>query len=111
MIKDTITFPDFAKLDIRVGTIEVAERVENSERLVRFEVDLGKEIGKRQIIAGIALQYEAENLLGKQVTVLVNLESKKMMGLESRGMLLAAGEDKIALLKPDKTIANGGIVR
>jgi methionine--tRNA ligase beta chain len=111
MLKDTITFPDFIKLDLRVGTIKTAEKVAGSERLIKLEINLGEEIGQRMIIAGIALQYEPENLVGKQVVVAVNLEPKKMMGMESQGMVLAAGDSEIALLTPDKPIEDGKVVR
>jgi len=111
MLKDPITFPDFIKLDLRVGTIITAEAVLGSERLVKMEVDFGEEVGKRQIIAGISLYYEAEKLIDKQVIGIVNLEPKKMMGMESQGMLLAAGDETIALLTPDKPLENGTVVR
>ncbi len=111
MIKDTVSFPDFVKLDLRVGTIVTAQPVNGSERLMQMEIDLGEEVGKREIIAGIALQYKPEELLNRQVIVLVNLEPKKMMGLESQGMVLAGGDKEIALLQPDKVIPNGTVIR
>jgi len=111
MLKDTIAFPDFVKLDLRVGTIVDAEAVLGSERLVKLEDDFGQEVGKRQIIAGISLQYSVDKLLNLQVVGIVNLQPKKMMGMDSQGMLLAAGDETIALLTPDKPIENGTIVR
>ena len=111
MIKDVVTFPDFVKLDLRVGTVKTAERIDGSERLVKLGVDLGEEIGQREIIAGIALQYDSSSLIGRQVAVLVNLEPKKMMGFESNGMVLAAGDSEIALLKPDKKLPEGTVIR
>ena len=110
MIKDQISFPDFVKLDLRVGTITIAKVVEGSERLLKLEVDLGKEIGQRQIIAGMAQFYQAQDLIDKQVVVLVNLEPRKMMGLESQGMIIAAGDEEAVLLKPDKKIKNGTVI-
>jgi methionine--tRNA ligase beta chain len=105
-----IKYEDFAKLDIRVAEIKKAEKVEGSDKLVRLEIDLGDE--ERQIVAGIAGDYEAEYLEGTQIIVLTNLESRKLMGLESKGMLLAASDDSsggesIALLKPDKKVKLG----
>ncbi len=111
MIKDSISFPDFVKLDIRIGKIKTAENVEGSERLIKMKIDLGKEVGTRQIIAGVALHYQVDQLVGKKVAVLVNLESKKMMGMESSGMILAAGDEQIAFLMPDKDVPAGSIVR
>lgn len=111
MIKDQISFPDFIKLDLRVGTILEAEIVEGSERLIKLQIDLGSEIGQRQIIAGIAQHYKAEQLVGRQVIVISNLEPKKMMGMESQGMVLAGGDEEIALLTPDKKVSNGTIIR
>ena len=111
MIKDIITFPDFVKLDLRIGTIVEATTVEGSERLVKLLVDLGEEIGQRQIIAGIAQHYDSQQLVNQQVVILVNLEPKKMMNMESQGMVLAGGDDIIALLKPDKQVSNGTIIR
>ncbi len=101
-----INYQDFEKLDLRVGNIIKAERVENSKKLLRLEVDLGKE--KRQIVAGIGEQYEPEKLIGQQIVILANLETKVIFGLESQGMLLAAGnEGNIALLQPDKKVPSG----
>ena len=109
MIKKQIEFPDFVKLDVRVGVVETAEMVSGSDRLLRLEVNLGEEIGTRQIIAGLAEHYEATDLLDKQVVVIVNLKPRMMMGLESQGMLLAASSVP-ALLKPNKEVENGAIV-
>ena len=111
MLKSTISFPDFVKLDLRVGTIKIAEPVEGSERLMKMQVDLGPEIGERQIIAGIALWYTPADLIDRQVVVVVNLESKKMMGMESAGMIMAAGDEEAVLLQPSKGLPAGTIVR
>jgi len=101
-----ISYQDFKKLDLRVGNVIGAERVENSKKLLRLEVDLGKE--KKQVIAGIGEQYEPEKLIGQQVVLLANLETKVIFGLESQGMLLAAGnEENIAFLQPDKKVPSG----
>lgn len=111
MLKPTISFPDFVKLDLRIGTIVTAEPVEGSERLMKMQVDLGSEVGQRQIIAGIALWYKAEDLVNKQVVVVVNLEPKKMMGMESQGMIMAGGDDEAVLLEVGKPLPAGTVVR
>jgi methionyl-tRNA synthetase len=83
-----ITIDDFVKVDLRVAQILVAERVPKAEKLLRLEVDLGYE--KRQILAGIAQYYEPEKLVGRKIVIVANLAPRKMRGLESNGMLLAA---------------------
>jgi methionyl-tRNA synthetase len=88
----TITIDDFIKIDLRVAQIVVAERIPKADKLLRLEVDLGYE--RRQILSGIAEFYTPEELLGKRIAVIANLAPRKMRGLESHGMLLAAsGED------------------
>jgi methionyl-tRNA synthetase len=82
-----ITIDDFAKVELRVAQIKVAERVPKADKLLRLEVDLGTET--RQILAGIAESYEPESLIGRKVIVVANLAPRKMRGLESNGMLLA----------------------
>jgi len=84
----TITFDDFVKVDLRVAQILVAERIPKADKLLRLEVDLGYE--KRQILAGIAQYYEPEKLIGRKIVIVANLAPRKMRGLESNGMLLAA---------------------
>ena len=83
-----IAIDDFAKIDLRVAQILVAERVPKADKLLRLEVDLGYE--KRQILAGIAQYYEPEKLIGRKIVIVANLAPRKMRGLESNGMLLAA---------------------
>lgn len=101
-----ITFDDFAKLEIRVGKIISAEKVENADKLLRLEVDFGDE--KRQIVSGIAQFYSRQDLVGKQCPFIVNLEPRKFKGVESQGMLLAAiVDDTAVLLHPDKEIPAG----
>jgi len=106
-----ITYTDFQKLEIRIGTIESANRIAGADRLLKLIIDFADE--KRQILAGIAEFYpEIESLVGKQVPVLVNLEPRTMRGLESQGMILTADVDGAAvLLHPDKEIPAGSGVR
>ena len=110
---DMIKYDDFAKLDLRVGTIKSAEDLEGADKLWKLTVDLGSEIGDRTILAGIKKWYPKEELVGKQIIVIVNLEPRKMKGSESQGMLLAASntdETKVILLSPEKGIENGSKV-
>jgi methionyl-tRNA synthetase len=87
-VAPTIAIDDFVKVDLRVAQILVAERVPKADKLLRLEVDLGYE--KRQILAGIAQYYEPEKLIGRKIVIVANLAPRKMRGLESNGMLLAA---------------------
>ena len=86
----TIEYPDFAKVDIRVGRITAAELVPKSDKLLKLRVDLGSELGTRTIVAGIAKSYDLANVVDQQVLVVVNLAPRKLMGIESHGMVLAA---------------------
>jgi methionine--tRNA ligase beta chain len=101
-----ISFEDFKKLDLRIAKILKAEAIEGSEKLLKLEIDIGKE--KRQIIAGIAKSYKPQELIGKEIVVLVDLEPKTLMGVESHGMLLAANDnEKSILLKPERDVPPG----
>ncbi len=92
-----ITMEELRKIDLRVGRVKHAEHIEGSEKLLKLVVDLGTE--ERQIVAGLAKWYKPEDLVGKIVIVVANLKPKKMFGVESQGMLLAAeGKSKPVLL-------------
>jgi methionyl-tRNA synthetase len=91
-----IAIEDFAKIDLRVGKILAAERVPKSSKLLKLQVDLGTET--RQVLAGIGTKYEPEALIGRLVAVVANLKPAKLMGLESQGMILAAGDKEVASL-------------
>ena len=99
--KETTTFDDFQKMDIRVSTILAAEKVAKTKKLLKLTVDTG--IDKREIVSGIAEYYTPEELVGKQVLVLVNLEPRELKGILSRGMILMAQDasGKLRLLQPD----------
>jgi methionyl-tRNA synthetase len=105
--KSEIVFDDFAKIDLKVGTILAAEKVEKADKLLKLEVDLGFE--KRTIVSGIALHFKPEDIVGKQVTVVVNLAPRKMRGIESNGMILMAEDNagKLHFVKPEVTINAG----
>ena len=109
-IKEEIVFDDFMKLDIRIGTILEAEPMKKSKKLLKFLIDDGFE--KRTILSGIAEHYNPEEMVGKQVTFVANLAPRKMMGVESQGMILMAenNDGSLALLQPDKAVWNGGAV-
>ena len=105
-----VEMSEFARLDLRIGRIERAERLKGSKKLVRLEVDIGSET--RQLVAGIAEDYKPEELVGRLVVVVVNLKPVKLMGVESRGMILAVDVDgKPILLQPDKEVPAGSRVR
>lgn len=135
-----ITFDDFKKAELRVATIEAAERVEGSEKLIKLQLDLGVSAvapaegegqipaadsltdltsspqessgrEKRQIVAGIGKRYTPEELIGKQIVIVANLAPRALMGIESHGMLLAAsGEEGPILLMPEKQASSGAQV-
>ncbi len=105
--EDLIDIDYFKKVDLRVARIVEAKRVEKSEKLVKLQLDLG-ELGKRQIVAGIAKYYTPEELVGRLIVVVANLKPAKLMGIESRGMLLAAKiSDKLTLLTVSSDIEPG----
>ena len=106
MNKDIINFDDFEKLDLRIGKIIEAERMEGSDKIIKTIVDLGEE--KRQILAGIGKYYSPEDLINKVVTVIVNLAPRKIMELERQGMILAVkDEENLSILTTDKDIKIG----
>jgi methionyl-tRNA synthetase len=108
--KEMVDINEFAKLDLRIGKIENAEKVEGSKKLIKLEVDVGNEM--RQLVAGIAEEYNPEDLIGRLVPVLVNLKPAKLMGVESRGMILAVDVNgRPILLHPDKEVPAGNGVR
>lgn len=111
-MKDTVSFADFQKLDLRIGKVVLAERVEESENLIRMEVDLGKEYGKRKILAGIARWYKPEDLAGKKFIFVANLEPKQMMKEVSNGMILCGDiEGRAILISVSEEIEEGTVVR
>jgi len=107
-----LDFEDFAKLDIRIGKVVKSERVPTSKKLLYLEIDIGGNI--RSCVGGLAEYYTPESLLGKMVTVVTNLKPRKMFGLESQVMLLAAidknNKTNISLLVPDKAVESGSKV-
>jgi methionyl-tRNA synthetase len=109
--KPNIEFPDFEKMDLRVGTITAAERVPKSDKLLKLAVDLGYE--QRTVVSGIALSFAPEQVIGQQVTLVANLAPRKMMGIMSQGMILMAtdAEGKLVFVSPTRAVPTGGIVK
>jgi len=106
--KETISFDDFTKLDIRIGTILEAEKIPKTKKLLKLKVDVGIDI--RTIVSGIAESFSAEDVVGQKVTVLVNLAPRKLRGVESQGMILMSDtpDGKLSFIEPDKDgIENG----
>ena len=109
-MKELISFDDFIKLDLRIGTVRAAGRVEGADKLLALTIDFGTE--ERQIVAGMAEYLEPEHFVGKQVPVIVNLPPRRLRGVESQGMLLAADvEGKPVLLHPEDKVPPGSIIR
>jgi len=110
MSKPEITYDDFSKLDLRVATILAARPHPNADKLVLLQIDVGDE--QKQIVAGIRKHYEPEQLVGRQIIVVNNLQEAVLRGEESRGMLLAASDgDRIVLLQPDSACQPGAGVK
>ncbi len=109
--KPNITFDDFAKMDIRVGKIVEAEKVAKTKKLMKLTVDTG--IDTRTVVSGIAEHYTAEELVGQQVSILVNLEAKMLKGIESQGMILMAenADGVLSFVRPDKEVKTGSEIR
>ena len=109
-LKPEISFDDFLKMDIRIGKIVEAEKVAKSKKLLKLLVDTG--IDRRTVVSGIAQHYSPEQVVGESVTVLLNLAPRKIMGIESQGMILMAehADGRLAFLQPDKDINPGGEV-
>ena len=104
---ETINLNDFKKLDLRLAQIIEAERVPDTNKLLKLKLDLGDET--REIVSGIGMQYHPEDLIGKQIVIVANLEPKVFRGIESQGMLLAVvnKDGDISLLIPDKKMTPG----
>lgn len=104
-----ITIEEFRKLDLRIATIQKVEPHPNADKLLVLQIDLGEE--QRQIVAGIRNHYVSEDLVGRQIVVVSNLEPAKLRGAESQGMLLAASDgDRIIILTPEKKVTPGAKV-
>ena len=109
-IKAMIQYDDFAKLDIRIGTITEAEKVEKADKLLMLKVDIGSEV--RTVVSGIALDFKAEDIIGQQVCLLANLEPRKLRGIESQGMILMAENEDgtLRFIAPNEATTAGSLV-
>jgi methionine--tRNA ligase beta chain len=106
-----ISYQEFQKLDLRIGTVVTVERLPRTEKLYKIIVDLGS-LGTRQTVAGLAPYYSAEELKGKKVVFLANLKPARFSGESSQGMLLAAEDaGKVSLLSLDRNVSNGSKIR
>jgi methionyl-tRNA synthetase len=107
---ELIGIEEFGRVQLRVGRIIAAERVEKSDKLVKLQVDIGTET--RQVVAGIGKHYSPEQLLDRSIVIVANLKPAKLMGIESQGMLLAAGAgDVLSVVTPDREIKPGAKVK
>ena len=106
--KETITFDDFTKLDIRVGTIVAAEKMAKTKKLLVLKVDTG--LDTRTIVSGIAESFTPEEIVGKKVTVLINLAPRELRGVVSEGMILMTEnpEGKLVFVNPDREVVDNG---
>ncbi len=108
--EDLISFEEFKRFDLRIGKVLRAEKIEKSKKLMRLEIDIGDEV--RQVVAGIAEDYTPEDVVGRLLPVLVNMKPAKLMGVESKGMILAADVGgKPVLLSPDRDVEPGSKIR
>jgi methionyl-tRNA synthetase len=109
--KDNIGFDDFMQMDVRAGTVIECEKVAKTKKLLKLKVDTG--IDQRTVVSGIAEYYQPEDLVGKQVSILVNLEPKKLRGIESQGMILCAedADGSLSIVSPDKIVKNGSEIK
>lgn len=109
-LKELIGIEDFAKVELKVGRILSAERIEKSVKLIKLKVDTGEE---RQIVAGIGKSYDPGQLVGKKIIVVANLKPAKLMGIESQGMLLAATDEDgtLSIISPEKDVHQGARVK
>ncbi len=109
MDKARITLEEFSNIEVKIGTVQSAERVPETDKLLRLVVDFNEEAGPRQIISGIAgYVSEIESLIGRQLAFVTNLEPRTIRGLESNGMLFAVGsDDSFAFLTPDRLVPPG----
>src|SRR3990172_1361404 len=114
MVEGIVSFNDWSKLDLRVGKILKVEDIEGADKLYKLSIDLGKEIGKRTLAAGLKPFYKSNELKGKTCIIFTNLQPRILKGVESQGMLLAAvspNEKEVHLLCPDSEIELGSKVR
>jgi len=104
-----LKFEDLAKLEIKIGTVIEAERVAGTDRLIKVIVDIGNE--KRQVVAGFGHKHTPEELIGKQVPIVVNIEPATIRSVESNGVFMAIDDNNATLLLPEKQVVNGSKIK
>ena len=109
MDKPRISIDEFSKIEVKIGTVKTAEKVPETDKLLRLTVDFNEETGARQIVSGISAHVpEPESLVGRQLAFVTNLEPRTIKGLESNGMLFAVGnDDTFAFVTPDRAVPPG----
>jgi methionyl-tRNA synthetase len=109
--KAEVSYEDFSKMDIRVATILEAEKIPKTTKLMKLKVDTG--LDQRTLVAGIAEFYEPEQVIGKKICILANLQARKLKGIESKGMILMAEDPdgKLFFVQPEEGAANGGTIK
>jgi len=109
--KDSITFDDFSRIDIRTATILEAEKVPKTTKLLKLKIDTGLDV--RTIVSGIAEYYEPEAIIGKQISIVANLEPRKIKGIKSQGMILMAEDKdgKLVMVSPSDKVSNGSMIK
>lgn len=108
----TISIQDFAEIDLRVAEIKTVEKHPNADKLLVLKIDVGKDIGEKQLVAGIKEHYSPEQLIGKKIIIVNNLATAVLRGVESQGMLLAARDDKdVVILTTEKDVSPGSKVQ
>jgi methionyl-tRNA synthetase len=109
--KDPVTFDDFSRIDIRTATILEAEKVPKTTKLLKLKIDTGLDV--RTIVSGIAEHYDPENIIGRQISIVANLEPRKIKGIESKGMILMAEDKngKLVMVAPSENVSNGSMIK
>ncbi len=109
--KDPVTFDDFSRIDIRTATILEAEKVPKTTKLLKLKIDTGLDI--RTIVSGIAEYYEPADIIGRQISIVANLEPRKIKGIESQGMILMAEDrdGKLVMVTPAQNVGNGSMIK
>ncbi len=114
-MKDLISYDDFVKLDIRIATVIAVDLIEGADRLLKLTLEVGDPeaggLGQRTVAAGIKAWYQPEDLIGKQIVYLANLEPRMLRGVESQGMVLAADREQVVLLQPWNAVSNGSMIK
>jgi methionyl-tRNA synthetase len=110
-VKDSVSFDEFSKIDIRTATILEAEKVPKTTKLLKLKIDTGIDV--RTIVSGIAEYYDPEKIVGKQISIVANLEARKIKGIESKGMILMAEDKdgKLVMVAPSEKVSNGSMIK